>query len=184
MCYGNASITTNQSNKTAVWDANYKGVWHLPNGSSLTANDSTSNGINGTITSTAAGAGQIDGSGSFDGTSSKIDMGNASALDGMTALTISVWIKPNSLTGANRIFTKWLGSFLVGTKSGAGDVLRLAVEQSGSGLSIFDSPASTLSTGSWQHLLLTWSQPNTATISVNSVAKSVTITQDQSVTST
>lgn len=184
LCYGSPNITTDQSNKTAVWDANFKGVWHLPNGISLTAVDSTSNGVNGTITSTAAAGGQIDGCGNFDGTSSKIDMGNASALDGMTALTISAWIKPNSLTGANRIFTKWRGSFLVGTKLGAGDVLRLSVEKSGGGLSIFDSPASTLTTGTWQHLVLTWSQPNTATIYVNGVAKTVTITQDQNVTST
>src|SRR5216684_1564246 len=30
--YGNGSVTTDQSNKAAVWDANYKGVWHLANG--------------------------------------------------------------------------------------------------------------------------------------------------------
>src|SRR5207245_1869604 len=35
MCYGNSSITTDQSNKTAVWDPNYKGVYHLPNGTIL-----------------------------------------------------------------------------------------------------------------------------------------------------
>jgi len=28
--YGNSGITTDQSNKTGVWDSNYKGVWHLP----------------------------------------------------------------------------------------------------------------------------------------------------------
>jgi YD repeat-containing protein len=184
MCYRNASITTDQSNKTAVWDANYKGVWHLPNGTSLTANDSTSNGVNGTITSTSAATGQVDGCGSFDGANSKIDMGNASALDGMTALTISAWIKPNSLTGANRILTKWMGSFLVGTRLGSGDVLRLAVQKTGGGVSIFDSPASTLTVGSWQHVVVTWSQPNTVTISVNGTAKTVTIAQDQNVTST
>jgi len=27
VCYGNASITTDQSNRTAVWDANYNGHW-------------------------------------------------------------------------------------------------------------------------------------------------------------
>jgi len=32
MFYGNGSITTDQSNKMGVWDANYKGVWHLANG--------------------------------------------------------------------------------------------------------------------------------------------------------
>ena len=30
--YGNASVTTSQEHKTAVWDTNYKGVWHLPVG--------------------------------------------------------------------------------------------------------------------------------------------------------
>src|SRR5579863_4651657 len=50
MFYGNPSVTTDQSNKMAVWDSNYAGVWHLPNGSTLSASDSTSNANNGTIT--------------------------------------------------------------------------------------------------------------------------------------
>lgn len=45
--YGNASAA-NQQNVTAVWNGNYMAVWHLPNGSALTANDSTSNVNNGT----------------------------------------------------------------------------------------------------------------------------------------
>ena len=28
MFYGNSSISTDQSNKTAVWDSNYLGIWH------------------------------------------------------------------------------------------------------------------------------------------------------------
>src|SRR5206468_3593643 len=43
VCYGNSAVTTSQEHATAVWDSNYKGVWHLPNGTTLTANDSTSN---------------------------------------------------------------------------------------------------------------------------------------------
>jgi hypothetical protein len=35
MCYGNAGISTDQSNKAAVWDTGYKAVWHVPNGTSL-----------------------------------------------------------------------------------------------------------------------------------------------------
>ena len=35
--YGNSSITTSQANQTAVWDSNFKGVWHLPNGTTSSA---------------------------------------------------------------------------------------------------------------------------------------------------
>lgn len=29
ICYGDSSVTTSQENVTGVWDANFKGVWHL-----------------------------------------------------------------------------------------------------------------------------------------------------------
>jgi hypothetical protein len=37
VCYGNASITTDQSTPTSVWDSDFLSVFHLPNGGSLTA---------------------------------------------------------------------------------------------------------------------------------------------------
>ena len=37
--YGKAG-DTDGSDKNNVWDSNFKGVWHLPNGTTLTANDS------------------------------------------------------------------------------------------------------------------------------------------------
>jgi len=51
--YGNSSISTSQENKTGVWDSNYKGVWHLGNGTTLTANDST-NVNNGSLVNSQA----------------------------------------------------------------------------------------------------------------------------------
>src|SRR5690606_31104823 len=48
----------------AVW-TEYAGVWHLPNGTTLTANDSTSNGNDGTVNSASATAGVIGGGASF-----------------------------------------------------------------------------------------------------------------------
>jgi type II secretory pathway pseudopilin PulG len=59
--YGNSNITTSQANPTAVWDTNYMGVWHLPNGTTLSANDSTVNGNNGVVTGATATTGEIDG---------------------------------------------------------------------------------------------------------------------------
>src|SRR5579872_5586228 len=51
--YDDATVTTQQNtgsySPSNVWDSNYSAVWHLPNGSSLNATDSTSNANNGTI---------------------------------------------------------------------------------------------------------------------------------------
>ena len=64
--YGNNSITTSQENRTGVWDSNYEVVQHFPSAATLTANDSTSNGINGTLqNSPTAASGQMGGAGAF-----------------------------------------------------------------------------------------------------------------------
>ncbi len=63
--FGNSSVTSDQSNKNGTWDSKYRGVWHLPNGSTLTANDSTSNANNGTISGPTATAGYFDGGANF-----------------------------------------------------------------------------------------------------------------------
>jgi RHS repeat-associated protein len=99
--YGNSSITSDQSNKTAVWDANYVGVWHLPNGTTLTANDSTSNGRNGTISGVTATAGQIDGGASFNG-SSIITIPTIGSLAG--PFTIEEWASPGSTSATLGLF--------------------------------------------------------------------------------
>ena len=44
LMYGDSSINTDQSDPPNTWDSNFKGVWHLGNGSTLSLNDSTSNG--------------------------------------------------------------------------------------------------------------------------------------------
>jgi hypothetical protein len=100
--FGNAS-STNQQNRTAVWDSNFKGVWHLPNGTTLTANDSTSNANNGTINNISATSCLIDGCGNWSGASNdQINVGNI-ALDSNN-WTVSTWIyMPNVNTYYTRI---------------------------------------------------------------------------------
>jgi RHS repeat-associated protein len=94
MFYGNSGITTDQSNRTAVWDSNYKGVWHLANGTTLSATDSTSNGNNGTLVNApTAVAGQIDGAANFNASNSQyISVPDSSGLK-PTSLTFSFWMK-------------------------------------------------------------------------------------------
>ena len=90
--YGNGTAG-NQQNPAGVWDSNFEGVWHLPNGTTLSANDSTANGNNASaLNGTGAGSGEIGGAASLNGTSNFIQVPNSSSLNGWTQQTISVWI--------------------------------------------------------------------------------------------
>jgi RHS repeat-associated protein len=91
MFYANSSVTADQSNTTAVWDSNYKGVWHLGTGNNLTVADSTSNAftlINNN--SVSATAGEIGEAASFNGSSSYLSNSSLSINAG-SSITISYW---------------------------------------------------------------------------------------------
>ena len=64
--YGNG-LAVDQQNRTGVWDANFKGVWHLGNG---TAADSTGNANNGIVTGASPTTGKMGGGASFNRTNS------------------------------------------------------------------------------------------------------------------
>jgi hypothetical protein len=98
--YGDASITTSQENVTGVWDTARKGVFHFPDGTTLDALDSTGT-QNGTINGATAAAGRIgSGSASFNGSSKRISLGTAHDYTG--SMTVSCWIKPTTITIADR----------------------------------------------------------------------------------
>jgi len=104
MQYGKNGVTTSQENKTGVWKSNFKGVWHLPNGSTLTANDSTGNGNNGTNYGVTAAAGKIDGGGNFNGGGKYVDVGAMPAIQGSSRLIISMWIYQSSYQATAYIY--------------------------------------------------------------------------------
>ena len=117
-CIGNAAVTTDQSNKTAVWDSNYVYVGHLPNGTTLTANDSTSNGNNGTLVNTpTATAGQMDGAGNFVAASSQdINLGSSSTLKIAGAITMEAWVHLSSNPNFYRIISNLTTSAFTGSE--------------------------------------------------------------------
>ena len=97
--FDDATISTAQNTgsfaPTAVWDANYKGVWHLGNGSSLSLVDSTTNGLTlSNNNSVAAVAGQIDGGADSGASNSNKDLTYATNL-GITGGSVSLqfWLK-------------------------------------------------------------------------------------------
>jgi hypothetical protein len=108
MFYDKAGAS-DQSNKTAVWDSNYKSVYHFPNGSSLSAADST--GVNnGSVNGpTATPVGQIDGAASFSGSGNNyINAADSTSLDVSSAMTLQLWMN-NSNTNTSALILKGLG---------------------------------------------------------------------------
>lgn len=91
MFFGNSSITTDQSTKNEVWDSNFKAVWHLANGTTLSGEDSTANAYNLTNNnSTGATSGKIDGAAIFNGTNNYLSNSSLSIAAG-SSITISYW---------------------------------------------------------------------------------------------
>lgn len=100
-----------QQNAASTWDSNYKGVWHLPNGTTLTANDSTSNGNNGTVgAGLSASTGQIDGGASYpnpNGSENHINITANNSLNTGTAYTLSIWFNiPNIVNASQSMLVK------------------------------------------------------------------------------
>src|SRR5438874_4316554 len=106
--YGDASITTDQSDPLNTWDSNFKAVYHLGNGTTLTATDSTG-GNNGTlINSPTAIAGKINGAAHFVHSSSQaIGLANPGDFPVATAWTMEAWVKPS--TNGNAVLA-WGGT--------------------------------------------------------------------------
>jgi hypothetical protein len=158
MFYGGA-FSSLQSLPSAVWDANFKGVYHLGDGTTLSPSDSTANGMgNGTVVnSVAAGAGKIGGGGLFVSASSRyINLANTNTH--LTTITVEAWINGSSFPAFVREIvskgydgkTAWelnVGEF------GAGKVEWSSYDGSKHGVT---ASAATLSTGTWNHIVGTY----------------------------
>lgn len=112
VAYGDAGVTTDQSDKTNVWKTGFKGVYHLGEARSTSAGaykDSTSNANNGTLTdsdsdcvsaSVKLGNGMDFGG---DGTD-RIAVDDAASLDITGDFTITGWVRTNSTPGSGTFY--------------------------------------------------------------------------------
>lgn len=104
--YGDTTITTDQSNKTAVWTNGFAGVYHLATTAGL---DSTSNANNGTNNGSTACGGKIDGATCYVNASTQfIDLGAGASLDLTSTFTIEAWAIYNDSSSNHdwRVFSK------------------------------------------------------------------------------
>ncbi len=164
--YGDPALNTDGSS-TSTWDSNYLLVQHLPNGSSLTTNDSGQHGNNGTNNSVVAASGQIDGAGSFiSGSSAYI---NGPALGAISEWTLEAWVNLSGSQGANAqivadIYTGQYVNYFLG-QLGGGDRVILAGYYDGNAFST--TPTTTVPSATWTYLFATCDSSGNLKLYVN-----------------
>lgn len=98
MFYGNAAVTTDQSDEHNAWDSSFGAVYHLKDGTTLDLDDSTSNENDGTNHSGTAGSGVVDGCLALAAASSEyVDIGAAASVEIAGAITLECWAKLSSV---------------------------------------------------------------------------------------
>ena len=165
MYYGNSSAP-NQQSPAHAWDSNFIGVWHLPNGSTLSANDSTANANNGSISGAGAVSGEIGGGASFNGSSSNISVGNASSVRITGPITMSAWVNVAAFPQANN-WSYIIGKGYDGTNEGYflrltqnGSVIQLNAGSDSAGNNQVLWPISGWNTNTWHHVVGTYDGTN------------------------
>src|SRR3990167_159291 len=155
MYFDNDGATDNQA-ATSVWDSSFKAVYHLPDGTTLSALDSTSGNHDGTITAATATTGKVDGAASFNGSTTLISAPAAASIDDLTNITISEWIYVTAFTNA---FGKGLtkGDSSVGWATYANSArtnIEFFREYSGTD-GQWGTGVGSVSTGQWYHFAVT-----------------------------
>lgn len=173
MCYGNSGISTFQGGSTgSAWDSNYAGIWHLPNGSSLSLLDSTSNANNGTpLNSPTATTGQIDGGiGLVSASTQYADFGSSSTLNPFFNETIEAWVEATSFPNAyNSIYVRNGGGGYSAFYITSANKVAAYINASGANLDYDGTGLATLSTNTWYYVVFTYT-PSTGLIGyVNAV---------------
>jgi flagellin-like protein len=150
------STNPNPQPTTAVWDSNYKGVWHLNEVGSGTAGEykdstNTHNGQGGSgATPTLIASGKIGGAQDFS--NDYINVGGQTTLHMNTedALTLEAWVRADSTPTWSMIISRQQGSsggdaYLLGLSSDDRAILFV------NGRQVYSSSALTM--GQWYHLV-------------------------------
>ncbi len=177
MYYGNAGQSTDLATTTGVWDDNYKMVQHLqedpsggatPDGSDeifdSTKYDNDGN-TGGTMLTEDQVAGQIDGSLDFDGGDDYVDCDDIDAVEGISALSVSAWVKVDDLTTDGTIIIKGIFvdngfPFLLwrdesGANSGRADTFSFRVDGTGTEAQL-EGATNASSDNDWHHIVGTY----------------------------
>jgi len=165
--YGDPAITTSQENTAQVWSGGYALVMHLE-----AAADATGATTTFSATNVGAGAGKLDRAMTFDGSSSSIDAGSATAVDDIFAGggTAEGWFHATSYGEAafGRLFDKgqengW--GLYVSNVGGVGtQTLAFRHGAASSSIGSWFTPDSSVTLGAWHHAAVVYDQDAAANI--------------------
>lgn len=184
LSYGNPLISTDQQDAANVWTNDFACVYHLPDGTTLTSNDSTAANLDLTpVGSPVAASGKIDGAGSFDGSGEALavtSVATAAILD----ITMSAWVFTST---ANQIgLILFNGS---GATDGYGILHSNLLCASGTDVAIIlgnvscgtITTAHALSTNQWVHIVVTRDSGGTWRLYLDGAVQTGTSTQSPNV---
>ncbi len=159
--YGDTGITTDGSS-TTTWSSSFIGVYHLKDGTTLNVNSATGS-QNGTNHSATATAGMIDGAVAMVSASSQyVDCGNT----GTSSMTLTGWFKgttfPNAYNSTIARVNVTPATAYTAMYVKSNGKLACFCLRSGSDVSFDGTGSTTLSTGTWYYLALTYSNDTTA----------------------
>jgi hypothetical protein len=146
------------------------GHWKLDETSGTVAVDSSSSGINGTYENitlpTQSIAGRYDTAVNFiDGSFNRVNIGDNYRLTG-SPFTLSAWINPTTITIQESIIDKLYASQGYRLRFDI-NKLRFDIRDASGTVESLVSPINPISTGVWQHVLVTYDDATTANMYVN-----------------
>jgi hypothetical protein len=178
LCYGDAGVSSFQGGASgAVWDSNFKAVWHLPNGVTTSGADSTSNAVNTSVVgSSTAGTGEIDGGIVLAAAGKWITANNpySSATFSGNGLTLEAWVNPSPVPATIQQVVSMEGAYVLSLLT-AGLSADLKFEIDGSGTDI--TSTGSYSNGVWNHFVTTSDSSGNLKMYINGVLDATTGTQ-------
>ena len=165
---GNSLFSSEANATTDEITSGRQAHWKLDASSGTTVTDSSGNSNTGTASGGPTWvAGKIANGLNLDGADDIVNAGSGTSLDNLSALTVSAWIKADTMGegGKGRIVVKGTGptptagwSLLVGT----GNQLEFAVNYTTTNLWRISNP-NVIGTAAWRHVMVTWNGSPTAT---------------------
>lgn len=159
LAYNNASISTDQSNPTGTWPSTFQGVYHLPNGTTLTENDSTINANNGSNSSATATTGEIDGASAFNGSAHITLNANGNLIAHGSAWSSETWVNATSLGNAYNCTLcegETLNAVWAAMIKSNGKLALYTQSNSGTSVNYDGTGSHTLLTGTWYLIAMTY----------------------------
>src|ERR1051326_1344832 len=159
LCYGNPAISTDQSNKTAVWDSNFKGVYHHDDqAANTTVKDSSANVSNGTNAANTSGksvSGKFAQALTYNGTTDN----TATGISQTSSFTWECWFKLTDWTtqsGSSDYSTLMAASYASGGAllllwKDSGYMVQFAPDNAGG----VTSGNNSIAPGAWHHAAYT-----------------------------